>query len=55
MTRHIADHRSPSLGGRMRHFLRIERSASRTWHRSEAPVGNRRLVEFCRIARGLTA
>ena len=55
MTKHLADHRTPSTGGRLRHFLRIARSESRFWHRSEAAAGNRRLIEFCRIARGLTA
>jgi hypothetical protein len=55
MTRHIADHRSPSQGGRLKHYLRIARSGGRIWHRSESPASNRRLVEFCRIARGLTA
>ncbi len=55
MTKHIADHRAPSDGGRLRHFLRIARGEARIWHRSEAPAGNRRLIEFCRIARGLTA
>lgn len=55
MTKHIADHRTPSDGGRLRHFLRIARGEARIWHRSEAPAGNRRLIEYCRIARGLTA
>jgi hypothetical protein len=55
MTRHIADHRSPSQGGRVRHFLRIARAGRGGWHRAETPAGNRRLVEFCRIARGRMA
>ncbi len=54
MTRHLADHRTPSQGGRLRHFLRIARGEPRLWHRSEAAASNRRLVEFCRIARGIT-
>jgi len=53
MSRHVADKRRPSNGGRVKHFLRIERGHTEQWHRSEAkPVGARRLVEFVRIARG---
>jgi hypothetical protein len=54
MTRHIADRRTPSQGGRVRQFLRIDREVERTWHRPETPSGSRRLVEFLRIARGRT-
>jgi hypothetical protein len=53
MSRHVADKRRPSNGGRVKHFLRIERGHTEQWHRSEAkPVGARRPVEFLRIARG---
>ncbi len=55
MTRHIADHRRPSLGGRLRHYLRIDRSGEGRWHRSESPASNRRLIEYLRIARGRRA
>ncbi|EEW23813.1 hypothetical protein [Rhodobacter ferrooxidans] len=56
MGRHIADHRTPSLGGRVKNFLRIARGNRAPWHRAEAkPDGNRRLVQFMRIARGRTA
>lgn len=55
MTRHLADHRSPSQGGRLRHFLRIAREGRGPWHRPETPASNRRVIEFCRIARGRTA
>jgi hypothetical protein len=55
MGRHLADHRTPSKGGRVRNFLKIARMKPATWHRAEAqPSGNRRLVEFLRIARGRT-
>jgi hypothetical protein len=58
MTRHLADHRTPSEGGRLTHFLRIARAeASMLWMRlAKRPrltgTGNRRLVEYARIARG---
>jgi hypothetical protein len=58
MTRHLADHRTASEGGRVRHFLRIARAeASVLWmHLARRPrltgTGNRRLVEYARIARG---
>ncbi len=61
MTRHLADHRKPSQGGRVKHFLRIARAeASDLWQRMaqrpRGPVeGNRRLVEYVRIARGRQA
>lgn len=52
MTRHIADTRSPSTGGRLRAFLRLSRRLRDGWHRHEDVNPNRRLVEFLRIARG---
>jgi hypothetical protein len=55
MGRHIADKRTPSTGGRVKHFLRLARTPRETWHRSHAPITNRRLVEFLRIARGQLA
>ena len=57
MTKHIADHRSASDGGRLKQFLRISRDKSdtvwrATWSRpSTTPTGNRRVVEYIRIAR----
>ncbi len=57
MTRHLADHRKPSEGGRVRHFLRIARAeTSNLWMLlARRPrltgTGNRRLVEYARIAR----
>jgi len=60
MARHLADHRSPSRGGRMIRFLAIDRAQgdglwrSLTW-RAGTATGNRRLVEFLRIARGRSA
>ncbi|MGB8813025.1 MAG: hypothetical protein WCC57_07550 [Paracoccaceae bacterium] len=59
MSKHLADHREPSQGGRVKHFVAIARGAASNamwrglWQR---PVmrgdGNRRLVEYVRIARG---
>jgi hypothetical protein len=57
MTRHLADHRAPTDGGRIKHFVRIARSeGSAFWQRLSrlAPTraaGNRRLVEYARIAK----
>jgi hypothetical protein len=56
MSRHLADHRNPSQGGRVKHFLRLDRTRRSFWHRPEAQAkGNRRLVEYLRIERGRTA
>lgn len=58
MTRHLTDHRAPTEGGRVKHFMRIARvEASVLWMRlAKRPrltgAGNRRLVEYARIARG---
>lgn len=54
MSKHIADHRAPSKGGKLRAFFQIARSKRETFHRSESLTGGRRLVEFLRIARGRT-
>ncbi len=61
MTRHLADHRSPSQGARIVRYLSIDRSDGdcAVWRRLLRPQspanGNRRLVEFLRIARGHNA
>jgi hypothetical protein len=55
MSRHLADHRSASTGGKVQQFLRLARGQRKTWHRSHAPVGPSRLVNFLRIARGRSA
>lgn len=62
MGRHIADHHTSSQGGRMKHFLAIARSTAAAtvwrgaWQRAATrPEGNRRMVEFLRIARGRLA
>lgn len=55
MTKHLADHGHGRGKGRVRAFMRIARAERGFWHRSEAAGGNRRLVEFLRIARGRTA
>lgn len=58
MSKHLADHRKPSNGGRLTHFLRIARSGTNAFWRGvwQRPVGraagNRRLMEFVRIERG---
>lgn len=58
MTKHLADHRTPSQGGRLQHFLRIARDRSEdvwraAWQRTrETDGGHRRVVEYVRIARG---
>ncbi|HCZ00730.1 MAG: hypothetical protein A3D16_05755 [Rhodobacterales bacterium RIFCSPHIGHO2_02_FULL_62_130] len=58
MTKHLADHRTPSQGGRLKHFLRIARDRSEevwrtAWQRNrETDGGHRRVVEYVRIARG---
>lgn len=54
MTKHIADHRSQTKGGKLRAFLRLARSKRELFHRSESVSGTRRMVEFLRIARGRT-
>ena len=57
MTKHLADHRPASDGGRLQHFLRVERSLSstapRTLHqRPRDSDDTTRLQHFLRIERG---
>jgi len=59
MSKHLADHREPSNGGRVENFMRIARGGAAgavwrgLWQRPVAhEVGNRRVVEYLRIARG---
>lgn len=58
MSKHLVDQRKPSNGGRLKHFLRIARSQTDAFWRGvwQRPVeradGNRRLMEYMRIARG---
>lgn len=57
MSKHLADHRKPSTGARLRAFLHIARQQGQglqTLWRQPVPVPatNRRAVEFARIARG---
>ena len=52
MTKHLADHRKESTGGRLKHFLRLARSSRETWHRPRGEAGKTRLVQFLRIERG---
>jgi len=62
MTRHLADHRAPSAGGRTQRFVQIERReaaagphpAVRAALARRPAAGTRRLAEFLRIARGRT-
>ncbi|HMO06417.1 MAG TPA: hypothetical protein PKD10_02065 [Paracoccaceae bacterium] len=57
MTRHLADKRGPSDGGRVRNFLRIARDGGDKvwqglWRKPQnKPAEGRRVVEYVRIAR----
>lgn len=56
MGKHLADRRNGASDMRVKYFLRIARKRREGWHRTGDPVqGNRRIVEFLRIARGRTA
>jgi hypothetical protein len=55
MTKHLADHRMASSGGKLRHFLQLSRTARATWHRPRSAAGKARVVQFLRIERGRTA
>lgn len=54
MSKHLADHRTGTTGGRVKHFLRLARAGRETWHRPRGALGTSRLVQFLRIARGRT-
>lgn len=54
MSKHLADHRKATTGGRVKHFLRLARAARETWHRPRGATGQSRLVQFLRIERGRT-
>ena len=63
MSRHVADHRPTSDGGRTRHFLDVEMAkgaegshpAAKTLHeRAATRSDSARLKEFLRIERGET-
>jgi hypothetical protein len=57
MTKHLADHREPSPGGRLQHFLRIARDRSETawhqvWKRPQSRDNNgQRVLAYVRIDR----
>jgi hypothetical protein len=51
MGRHLADHRTGSSGGRVKHFLRLARTPRETWKRARGASGAQRVVQFLRIAR----
>lgn len=65
MTRHLADHRKPSQGARLREFVMLDRAQGKEGSHPasvsllQRPKGlaetNRRLTEFLRIARGREA
>ena len=55
MSKHLADRRAPSKGGRVRAYMKIARRLREGWHRTEGTPTNRRVVEFLRIARGRSA
>ena len=52
MSKHLADHRKGSTGSRVKHFLRLAKTARETWHRPRGEAGKTRLVQFLRIERG---
>lgn len=52
MSRHLADHRARSSGGRVKHFLRLARTPRETWLRPRGASGATPLVQFLRIDRG---
>ncbi len=39
MSRHLADKRTPSDGGRVKNFLRLARHPRSLWHREGGPAG----------------
>ncbi len=61
MTKHLADHRTPSTGGRVKAFLSIARDRSESawrgvWQRPyDRADESRRLVEYVRIEKGREA
>jgi hypothetical protein len=55
MTKHVADQRKTSTGGRVKHFLRLARAERATWHKPRPAAGASRLAQFLRIARGRLA
>ena len=58
MTKHLADHRTPPSGGRVKAFVSIARDRSESFWRGlwQRPLsrseGNRRVVEYVRIEKG---
>ncbi len=58
MSKHLADNRTPSTGGRVQAFLRIARDRSQTawqglWQRPILRAeDNQRLVQYIRIEKG---
>ena len=58
MTKHLADHHTPTNTDRLKHFLRIARDRSETaWHlvwQRQQPIEQpgRLIVEYARIERG---
>jgi len=58
MTKHLADHRKASQGGRVKHFLRIAQDGSSSvWRRlfqqpRSRSDSNRRTLEYIRIDHG---
>jgi hypothetical protein len=58
MSKHLADHRSSSNGGRVKHFMALARDRGEAvwravWQKAATRGdGNRRVVEYVRIERG---
>lgn len=61
MTKHLADHRTPPSGGRVKAFVSIARDRSETvwrvlWQRPyDRAEDNQRLVQYVRIEKGRDA
>ena len=56
MSKHLADKRQPSSGGRVKAFMQLARAPRGTWHKSRGDSsGLSRLRAFLRIARGQTS
>lgn len=53
--RHLADHRRPATGQRVKEFLRLDRPAREAFHVRRPAPGTSRFIQFLRIARGIEA
>jgi hypothetical protein len=58
--KHLADHRKPTTGTRLREFFRLARDRGEgtwktVWRRQNPAPTSRRVIEYARIERGETA